>query len=204
MQSEMHEAEESQYIREATAILQQHTGKQPEGWLGPWISESHVTLDLLQVDQCILANAVSCPLRWAALVYVCTHVPQHPEQSTTVAFEMPTYATLTQVLSTVCHAHILCGIPSKADIFMLEKVLSALSFCIDWHNPCQNLWQVFLLSLTFVFSNYLQLPGMGAICLMHTATSTSACYQSSISRNMLRSHKVRHSMYSMQQHSRCI
>ena len=45
----MSEREESQYITEATATLQHHTGKAPAGWLGPWISQSHVTLDLLQV-----------------------------------------------------------------------------------------------------------------------------------------------------------
>ena len=51
IQSDMHEAEERKYIQEATETLKQHTGKAPEGWLGPWISESLVTLDLLQVFQ---------------------------------------------------------------------------------------------------------------------------------------------------------
>ena len=45
----MNEEEEKQYIAEATATLEQYTGQKPKGWLGPWISESHVTLDLLQV-----------------------------------------------------------------------------------------------------------------------------------------------------------
>ena len=49
LQSDMIEREESQYIQKATATLKQHTGKAPMGWLSPWISESHVTLDLLQV-----------------------------------------------------------------------------------------------------------------------------------------------------------
>ena len=51
IQSDMHEAEEREYIRQATETLKQHTDKAPKGWLGPWISESHVTLDLLQVFQ---------------------------------------------------------------------------------------------------------------------------------------------------------
>ena len=54
MQSDMSEPEETQYIAQATATLQQHTGKTPKGWLGPWISESFVTPDLLQV------NSLSC------------------------------------------------------------------------------------------------------------------------------------------------
>ena len=45
----MIERDESQYIQKATATLKKHTGKAPAGWLSPWISESHVTLDLLQV-----------------------------------------------------------------------------------------------------------------------------------------------------------
>lgn len=48
----MSEEEESQYISEATATLQQHCGNAPGGWLGPWISQSHITPDLLQVQQC--------------------------------------------------------------------------------------------------------------------------------------------------------
>ncbi len=45
----MNEQQEKDWILEATQILQQHAGVAPKGWLGPWISESHVTLDLLQV-----------------------------------------------------------------------------------------------------------------------------------------------------------
>lgn len=48
-QSDMIERDEAQYIQQATATLKQHTGTAPKGWLSPWISESHVTLDLLQV-----------------------------------------------------------------------------------------------------------------------------------------------------------
>lgn len=68
-QSDMDEEEERQYIHEATETLKQHTGKAPEGWLGPWISESHVTLDLLQVFQVYhlfrCCAYMSCP--WAQL-----------------------------------------------------------------------------------------------------------------------------------------
>lgn len=44
----MSEEEEQEYILTATQTLHQHTGVFPKGWLGPWISESHVTPDLLQ------------------------------------------------------------------------------------------------------------------------------------------------------------
>ncbi|MBU0726786.1 MAG: polysaccharide deacetylase family protein [Alphaproteobacteria bacterium] len=42
------EAEERALIEEASAIIARHEGKRPSGWLGPWISESRVTPDLLQ------------------------------------------------------------------------------------------------------------------------------------------------------------
>ncbi|KZD12038.1 polysaccharide deacetylase family protein [Oceanibaculum pacificum] len=42
------EAEERALIEEATAVIARHEGKRPDGWLGPWISESRVTPDLLQ------------------------------------------------------------------------------------------------------------------------------------------------------------
>jgi len=38
----------SALIAEATRALEQHCGKHPRGWLGPWISQSPVTPDLLQ------------------------------------------------------------------------------------------------------------------------------------------------------------
>ena len=53
-QSDMNEGQEGQYIAEATATLKQQTGQAPRGWLGPWISESPVTPDLLQV------HTISC------------------------------------------------------------------------------------------------------------------------------------------------
>ena len=42
------EAAEAALIAEATAAMRQHEGAAPKGWLGPWISESAVTPDLLQ------------------------------------------------------------------------------------------------------------------------------------------------------------
>jgi hypothetical protein len=41
------EAEEAALIREATARMAREEGVAPAGWLGPWISQSHVTPDLL-------------------------------------------------------------------------------------------------------------------------------------------------------------
>jgi allantoinase len=46
-QGTLGEEAERRLILEATEILRQETGRQPAGWLGPWISESHVTPDLL-------------------------------------------------------------------------------------------------------------------------------------------------------------
>jgi allantoinase len=42
------EAEERALIDEATRVLTAREGRAPRGWLGPWISQSHVTPDLLQ------------------------------------------------------------------------------------------------------------------------------------------------------------
>ncbi|MES2273886.1 MAG: polysaccharide deacetylase family protein [Chlamydiota bacterium] len=41
-------SDEEKMIREVTALIHQHEGKAPKGWLGPWISESYHTPDLLQ------------------------------------------------------------------------------------------------------------------------------------------------------------
>lgn len=41
------EAEERALIVEATEVIARHEGQRPTGWLGPWISESAVTPDLL-------------------------------------------------------------------------------------------------------------------------------------------------------------
>lgn len=47
-QGTLSEAEERALIAETTTALERHTGKRPRGWLGPWISQSHLTPDLLQ------------------------------------------------------------------------------------------------------------------------------------------------------------
>jgi peptidoglycan/xylan/chitin deacetylase (PgdA/CDA1 family) len=41
------EIEEAALIETATATIARHTGRRPEGWLGPWISQSRSTPDLL-------------------------------------------------------------------------------------------------------------------------------------------------------------
>jgi allantoinase len=47
-QGQLPEAEERSLIAEATAEIAQHEGRRPRGWLGPWISESQTTPDLLK------------------------------------------------------------------------------------------------------------------------------------------------------------
>lgn len=47
-QGELDEVEERKLIAEATAEIARHEGAPPRGWLGPWISESEVTPDLLK------------------------------------------------------------------------------------------------------------------------------------------------------------
>ena len=46
-QGHLDEATEAALIAEATAVLTREEGRPPRGWLGPWISESHCTPDLL-------------------------------------------------------------------------------------------------------------------------------------------------------------
>ena len=46
-QGVLDEAEEAKLIAEATAIIAREEGLAPKGWLGPWISQSRVTPDLL-------------------------------------------------------------------------------------------------------------------------------------------------------------
>lgn len=46
-QGTLDEAAERALIAEATRVLTGHEGRAPAGWLGPWISESRVTPDLL-------------------------------------------------------------------------------------------------------------------------------------------------------------
>jgi len=47
-QGELTEYKENLLIEETTAAIEKHSGQRPRGWLGPWISQSHLTPDLLQ------------------------------------------------------------------------------------------------------------------------------------------------------------
>ncbi len=47
-QGQLDEASEAALIAEATATITANEGRPPAGWLGPWLSESPVTPDLLQ------------------------------------------------------------------------------------------------------------------------------------------------------------
>ncbi len=47
-QGVMSETEEMELIADATQVLTKQQGGAPKGWLGPWISQSHLTPDLLQ------------------------------------------------------------------------------------------------------------------------------------------------------------
>jgi peptidoglycan/xylan/chitin deacetylase (PgdA/CDA1 family) len=46
-QGSLGEEDERLLIGEATSVIAQHEGSPPRGWLGPWISQSNVTPDLL-------------------------------------------------------------------------------------------------------------------------------------------------------------
>ncbi|HET7847595.1 MAG TPA: polysaccharide deacetylase family protein [Pseudolabrys sp.] len=47
-QGTLSENEERALIAETTAAIEKHEGKRPSGWLGPWISQSPLTPDLLE------------------------------------------------------------------------------------------------------------------------------------------------------------
>jgi allantoinase len=47
-QIDLSEDDERRLIMDATETIERHEGKRPSGWLGPWIAESMVTLDLLK------------------------------------------------------------------------------------------------------------------------------------------------------------
>lgn len=47
-QGDLSEDDERALIVETTAAIEQKSGRRPRGWLGPWISQSHNTPDLLQ------------------------------------------------------------------------------------------------------------------------------------------------------------
>jgi allantoinase len=49
-QADYHEDDERRLIRETTETIAQHLGRRPFGWMGPWISESAVTSDLLKEE----------------------------------------------------------------------------------------------------------------------------------------------------------
>ena len=49
-QGTLSEKEERQLIAETAAALETYSGTRPRGWLGPWISQSHLTPDLLQEE----------------------------------------------------------------------------------------------------------------------------------------------------------
>ena len=46
-QGDLSEYKERLLIEETTAAVEKHSGKRPRGWLGPWISQSPLTPDLL-------------------------------------------------------------------------------------------------------------------------------------------------------------
>jgi peptidoglycan/xylan/chitin deacetylase (PgdA/CDA1 family) len=47
-QGVLDEAAEAALIRRSAEAIERHSGQRPQGWLGPWISESHATPDLLE------------------------------------------------------------------------------------------------------------------------------------------------------------
>lgn len=47
-QGTLSEAEERELIQQTTKTIAEFEGKPPQGWLGPWISQSRITPDLLQ------------------------------------------------------------------------------------------------------------------------------------------------------------
>jgi peptidoglycan/xylan/chitin deacetylase (PgdA/CDA1 family) len=47
-QSDLGEADERRLVEQTRDIIARHEGKPPQGWLGPWLSETLVTPDLLQ------------------------------------------------------------------------------------------------------------------------------------------------------------
>jgi allantoinase len=49
-QGTLSEDDERGLIADTTAALKQYSGQRPRGWLGPWISQSRLTPDLLQED----------------------------------------------------------------------------------------------------------------------------------------------------------
>jgi allantoinase len=83
------EAGEAALIAEATATIARHEGKPPAGWLGPWLSESRVTPDLLHeagyryvMDWCMDDQPVWLKTRAGRLLSV--PYPQELNDSSTI------------------------------------------------------------------------------------------------------------------------
>ena len=75
------EDEERRLIGETTETFRRHEGQGPGGWMGPWISESERTPDLLKeagyrylLDWC----ADGQPYRLAGLRDILLHIVNHP------------------------------------------------------------------------------------------------------------------------------
>jgi peptidoglycan/xylan/chitin deacetylase (PgdA/CDA1 family) len=47
-QADMNEKQESKLIKNVTDMIKMHEGHSPKGWLSPWLSNNHQTVDLLQ------------------------------------------------------------------------------------------------------------------------------------------------------------
>ena len=47
-QGHLDEAAEAAFIRQVTETLERHEGRRPIGWMSPWLSNSEVSMDLLQ------------------------------------------------------------------------------------------------------------------------------------------------------------
>ena len=60
LQGEYPEEQERELINEAVEVIKQNEGKGPGGWMGPWISESPVTPDLLTEAGCKFTMDWSC------------------------------------------------------------------------------------------------------------------------------------------------
>src|SRR5262249_17810918 len=47
LDNSLSEAEETASVRKAVDLIEKHTGRHPRGWLGPALTESNNTLDIL-------------------------------------------------------------------------------------------------------------------------------------------------------------
>jgi peptidoglycan/xylan/chitin deacetylase (PgdA/CDA1 family) len=88
-QSDFDDAGERALIAEATATIARHTGSPPRGWLGPWISETPATPDLLAeagytyvLDWCCDDQPIRLATRRGPLLAV--PYPQELNDSTTI------------------------------------------------------------------------------------------------------------------------